>query len=1276
LGGFGAGGGPVHAVGFVNAADWFDASGARVGGPVSGVAPTAAGIRSIKIDLPLSGRAYSFTKVLNVSDEPLTVRMSVEPLKAFEARRMVLQLLAFLVGLGVLWREWRRRPRRSLALAIGLALALGAVVHLMICQRTLHVVLIWGTPVVVAWALGWLAWRYLLRRQPSPSPEPEPATSAAAPGAPPAVAGLLLAGLLSWGQVSPAAAAGPSEAVRPKSDPDQPQSAILAATYTGTVREKVAQFDLTLQLATFTTNQTVPLFGEDVALETVALDATNAALLREGRVVSLHLPDRGPATLKARLVVKLGGDVTKRQLVFGIPPALSSRLSMTIDEGEADVEFPTAVSFDRKPGAKETRVEAVIGAGDRVEMFWTPRMKRATEMTASVFAQNVTRVTVGGGVVNTRATLDYQITQGELRQAKVRLPAGQRLLRVEGDLIRVWELKDEPGGQVLTVDLVKPAAPAYKLTVETEKLLEKLPAQVAVAVPQALDVIRETGLVGLKGSEELSLTVESAADLQRVDAAEFAPAGLGDGLLSAYRFLKPGFELVARAEAVQPQIEAMVHNATGVGFERLTLTASVDYTIKKAGVFALRLALPEGYKVESVTGGSNVLQWIEKPNPRTLEVSLKERILGAFSLRVTLSQAHKELPKTVAVAGVTPLDTSKLTGYVSVSAESGVAVKTTTFDGLIEIPAAQLSARGPGVSPAPTQQRQAGGAPPGGSVLAFKSVGTDPQTAAQWRLSVATETVESWVRAEVANLFSVSETLVSGRAWVRYDIQNAPVKEFRVRVPAAFKNVEVFGPNIRRRDPGAEWRIELQNKVRGTYTLTFTWEQPRDARAGAALEAPGLEAVGVERETGFVVLLARPPLQVTEKTASDQLLRIDPRELPEWAGVSATAGAPGGEVPVLVYRYLRPGYTLALEARRYEEAAVLQALVDSARLTTVVADDGQMMTEMTLQIRNNGLQHLALELPTNTTVWSAFVAGQPVRPSQKSGRLLLPLERSSGDAPIGVELTYVAREKFPKTKGKVALLSPRLDVPLKNARWELYLPPDYDYRKFEGSMTHEAEAAPVIQVYSSTAYFQQEQAKKAERKADVSRAISNVKGQLAAGNFKAANEDYANTWFFEGDKDADTRKELDQLRLELNRAQSSNLIQAQRAYSARSAGRSDASQPHGGAVAQQVEQAAQMVAYDEQVAGQQWDALQKAQQLTVTRLQPLRANLPTRGVRHSFSQVLQTEVNKPMTVQFTAANARHVGWFARLLYLLAGFALLWIFAAVVVSRASREAQTA
>jgi hypothetical protein len=99
------------------------------------------------------------------------------------------------------------------------------------------------------------------------------------------------------------------------------------------------------------------------------------------------------------------------------------------------------------------------------------------------------------------------------------------------------------------------------------------------------------------------------------------------------------------------------------------------------------------------------------------------------------------------------------------------------------------------------------------------------------------------------------------------------------------------------------------------------------------------------------------------------------------------------------------------------------------------------------------------------------------------------------------------------------------------------------------------------------------------------------------------------------------------------------------------------------------------VQYDADAAERQWGALQKAQEVKVTKVQPLRANLPTRGQRHSFTQVLQTEVNKPMTVQFTAANTREGGWFKRGLYLAGAFLVLWIGVAAVIRRASSPART-
>lgn len=773
-----------------------------------------------------------------------------------------------------------------------------------------------------------------------------------------------------------------------------------------------------------------------------------------------------------------------------------------------------------------------------------------------------------------------------------------------------------------------------------------MPATAKVETPHALDVKRETGLLALRAEDELELGVARAEELQRVDPAAFTATGAGQGvtgITSAFRFLKTEFVLETRVAALQPQIEAVVRNHTRVADDQLNLSGTVDYTIKRAGVFALQLAVPEDFRIESVQG-ANVLQWTESADAggRRLDVTLKERTIGAYSLRVELVKHLKSPPKTLAIAGVQPLGTQKLSGFVSVSAEPGVAVKTAAFDGLTEVPVASLPTGNPVAADS--------------SALAFKFLATE-SGAADWKLSVTTEAMTPWVRAEVAATFTVSETLASGHARVRFDIQNAPVKELRLKLPAALKNVEITGANIRRRDQtGESWRVELQNKVRGTYLLTVTWDQARTSGTNL-VELAGLTVEGVERETGTLAVVAKSPLQVAGATATD-LLKLDTREWPEWAGQPEANAA-------LAYRYLRPGYRLAVEAKRFAEAEVLQTIVENFNLTTVVAEDGQMMTALAIAVRNNGRQHLEIALPAGAKVWSAFVAGQAVKPSLREGRLLLPLENAgSDDAALAIELTYVSTNQFPASHGKVNLISPTLDVPFKNARWELYLPPDFRYDEFTGTMSREVGTAEASS-FSFLEYSQKESAAKAEVQKGLKSEISNAKKMLAEGNVKGA-QNYYNRYGLRSGGNDNKDAESQQVEAELRRAQASNLVQAQQAFTFANNSVIVSGQ------APQQQRAESNVNYDNAAAEQQWEKLQQAQEVAAAKVRPLRVNLPTRGMRHAFTQVLQTETGKAMTVSFTAANTKSVNWPKRFGGGLFGFVALWAVVALVSGRTGRK----
>jgi len=332
----------------------------------------------------------------------------------------------------------------------------------------------------------------------------------------------------------------------------------------------------------------------------------------------------------------------------------------------------------------------------------------------------------------------------------------------------------------------------------------------------------------------------------------------------------------------------------------------------------------------------------------------------------------------------------------------------------------------------------------------------------------------------------------------------------------------------------------------------------------------------------------------------------------------------------------------------------------------LVAEDGQMMTEATFSVRNNGRQFLEVALPAGAQVWSAFVAGQAVRPTLREGKLLLPLERTGSDeGAISVELTYVSAQKFPATRGNVEMISPALDVPVKEAQWELYLPVDFNYQKFAGTMARiEAEAAPVAVAFSATDYEKGEVQRRKERRLESSSFLSRARSNVAAGKLKEAAR------YYKGAKSTRDLAEKDesvvQLGEELKKAQSSNLILGQRLAFENNADmfRQGVDQP----VQQQ-----SVAAYDMKAAEQQVEKLQRAQEVAIAKVRPLRVHLPTTGLRHSFAQILQTEIGKPMSIRFLAANAKAPSWTGRIAGVVLGFVVLWAVVALALKRRTESA---
>jgi hypothetical protein len=149
---------------------------------------------------------------------------------------------------------------------------------------------------------------------------------------------------------------------------------------------------------------------------------------------------------------------------------------------------------------------------------------------------------------------------------------------------------------------------------------------------------------------------------------------------------------------------------------------------------------------------------------------------------------------------------------------------------------------------------------------------------------------------------------------------------------------------------------------------------------------------------------------------------------------------------------------------RYTPQAVLMANVEEARYEVLATSEGKTLVQARYAVRNNQRNFLKIALPQGAVLWSAALAGTPIRPGQApDGSVLLPLEkaRSGDEAPaFAVELVYFSRGAPWSDKGQLKLALPALDLPVSRTGLRLFHPPLFHVTAEPGTFRTETYAEP------------------------------------------------------------------------------------------------------------------------------------------------------------------------------------------------------------------------
>jgi hypothetical protein len=314
-------------------------------------------------------------------------------------------------------------------------------------------------------------------------------------------------------------------------------------------------------------------------------------------------------------------------------------------------------------------------------------------------------------------------------------------------------------------------------------------------------------------------------------------------------------------------------------------------------------------------------------------------------------------------------------------------------------------------------------------------------------------------RARVTELVALGEDATQVTSSIQIDVTQGLAHDVAIALPAGLIVNQVAGATV------ADWNVD-RNMLTVTFlepvssgTSVVVSGEVRATRDGP-VAIPIVRIPSAERETGGVAVDVVGPGEIADREPRG----LEPADPSDLGDIIA-----GRESPSMVaFRFTPLGgtaaRTLSVSVTRYTAQAVLVANVEEARYDALLGEDGKLLVRARYAVRNNQRSFLAVALPPQSTLWSASLAGTPVRPGiSATGGLLLPLRkgRTNEEAPtFVVELLYLQRAPGWTEKGDAHLDLPAVDLPVSRTGLTIHHSPRYDIDPKPGAFRPENDPGP------------------------------------------------------------------------------------------------------------------------------------------------------------------------------------------------------------------------
>ncbi len=649
-----------------------------------------------------------------------------------------------------------------------------------------------------------------------------------------------------------------------------------------------------------------------------------------------------------------------------------------------------------------------LPATGRAKLNWKTARKTGE---GKLFFSTTARIDaqVGAGLLRQDHQIDYQVLQGELKSFRILLLGPGEILDVQGSNIVGWNITDQGEDRLLEATLSQPISGNSQIKVRSQTPLGAFPVRVEGLRLSPVGAIRHSGHLRLTNSGSVRLEPTELSGLTQLSPEQFPGDSNKARQISVYRFPAADHAFTVAADRIEPEVNVSQLVLYQLAETDRVIKADIELDIREAPVREWNFGIPADYSVVSVTG-ANVADYIAASTitdgRRNLKVVFGEDVNGRQLVTLQLEKSEMTVAGNWVLQRIEFPGAKTVRGAIGIVGAPGFRVTVGQTDLLVEKPLSYF--------PKQAAQLQ----------QAFRIREPD------WSATMQIELLDRSVQSDVFHLYSLSQETVYGSALINYFVTGAPVSEWKIAVPETMGNVMVDGQDIR------TWRretdmliVSLHQPVMGAYTLLVTFEEKPD-KTKSTFQAGQVSPTGVQGERGYIQVVSPMQVEIETVSISDDMLKLDPLELPAEFRLLSTAP------PLGTWQYTNRPFDLNLKVNWFEPGTSVNQVVEFSEANSRVSQDGELVTDVLYYVKSRGQRTLKIKIPADPVrLWAVSVNGQPVTARKAGDETLIPLPGGTDpNIPIEVSLR-LGKPAVSKSSPKLSL--PVVFAPVLKTQWNV-----------------------------------------------------------------------------------------------------------------------------------------------------------------------------------------------------------------------------------------------